>query len=514
MKLQKFIPLTKIEEQADGTLMVHALITAQQPDLEKEVCDYATTKALYEQRGAENLAKTSVPGMTPSCMPIREMHQLKAIGAARSIEYNDTAKSIHGLTHIVEPTAVLKFRSGVLIGFSQGGEYVKKWEDPDFPGCTRYTADPMEWSAVDAPCLPSALVDSMKGKTVTLVKAAGASVELPLVVPDSQSIRLDKIEHQVDRIAQLFKREFSDDERKKLADEGKAMPDGSFPIENEEDLKNAIQAYGRAKDKEAAKKHIISRAKALGLMRLIPEDWTKDSDKVAITRACATIALKKGMYEVGWLADIVEGLNWLCLQSEFERDLEDDGSKVPDGLREAWLELLAQFKAMAIEEADEMAAAGGKGAKAMKITTLAEMVKAAKSISEHLEKHMEMHKAHHEKLEGTLSKDHPLVKSSQAMVDHCEKCMKAAKDASEGDDGESEKDKEEKARKAAADAAAAADPIAKAVTAALAPLTAEIDELKKKIATTPAAAAPPHTGAGVVDKAITADAAYGELLAK
>ena len=128
MKLQKFAPLTKIEEQKDGTLLVHALITAQQPDLDKEVCDYATTKALYEQRGAENLAKTSIPGMVPSCcMPVREMHQLKAIGAGRTIEYNDTAKSIHATTHIVEPTAaVLKFRSGVLIGFSQGGEYVKK----------------------------------------------------------------------------------------------------------------------------------------------------------------------------------------------------------------------------------------------------------------------------------------------------------------------------------------------------------------------------------------------------
>ena len=154
MKFQKFAPLTKIEEQSDGTLLVHALITAQQPDLEKEVCDYATTSECYRTRAAENLQKTSIPGMTPSCMPVREMHQLKAIGAGRSVEYNDSAKTIHALTHIVEPTAVLKFRSGVLIGFSQGGDYVKKWADPDFPGCTRYTADPFECSAVDSPCLP------------------------------------------------------------------------------------------------------------------------------------------------------------------------------------------------------------------------------------------------------------------------------------------------------------------------------------------------------------------------
>jgi hypothetical protein len=36
-------------------------------------------------------------------------------------------------------------------------------------------------------------------------------------------------------------------ERRKLADQGKALPDGSFPIRNREDLKDAIQSHGRAK---------------------------------------------------------------------------------------------------------------------------------------------------------------------------------------------------------------------------------------------------------------------------
>ena len=69
-------------------------------------------------------------------------------------------------------------------------------------------------------------------------------------------------------------REVDTEERKKLADEGKAMPDGSFPIANVDDLKNAIQAIGRAKDPEAAKAHIKRRAKALGEEALIPEDWS------------------------------------------------------------------------------------------------------------------------------------------------------------------------------------------------------------------------------------------------
>lgn len=69
-------------------------------------------------------------------------------------------------------------------------------------------------------------------------------------------------------------RDVSTEERKKLADKGQAMPDGSFPIANEGDLKNAIQAIGRAKDPDAAKRHIKKRAKALGKEDLIPEEWS------------------------------------------------------------------------------------------------------------------------------------------------------------------------------------------------------------------------------------------------
>lgn len=66
-------------------------------------------------------------------------------------------------------------------------------------------------------------------------------------------------------------KEFSDEKRKELASKGFALPDGSFPIENIEDLKNAIQAYGRAADQKATAKHIAKRAKELGQEDLIPD---------------------------------------------------------------------------------------------------------------------------------------------------------------------------------------------------------------------------------------------------
>jgi hypothetical protein len=62
-------------------------------------------------------------------------------------------------------------------------------------------------------------------------------------------------------------------ERQKLAEEGKALPDGSFPIRNREDLQDAIQSYGRAKDKDEAKRWIKRRAKELNAEGALPDDW-------------------------------------------------------------------------------------------------------------------------------------------------------------------------------------------------------------------------------------------------
>jgi hypothetical protein len=71
----------------------------------------------------------------------------------------------------------------------------------------------------------------------------------------------------------LLARAFSEEQRKELAESGAAMKDGSFPISNISDLKNAIHAIGRAKNIPKAKKHIKKRAKALGATDMLPEGW-------------------------------------------------------------------------------------------------------------------------------------------------------------------------------------------------------------------------------------------------
>lgn len=68
-------------------------------------------------------------------------------------------------------------------------------------------------------------------------------------------------------------RTFSAEKREELADKGFALPDGSYPIENVDDLKNAIKAFGRSNpgDRSEVAHHIEKRAKALGKVDLIPD---------------------------------------------------------------------------------------------------------------------------------------------------------------------------------------------------------------------------------------------------
>lgn len=179
-KFLKFIPLDLekgLVEQPDGSLYVYGKVTGETPDCTNEVCDYATTKPLYAAKAAWQLKASSIPGMEPSLMPHRSMHSLEAIGKGVKLDFDDAKKTISMGFEVVDPVAIQKYKKGVFIGFSQGGEYVKKWADPVFKGCTRYTADPGEVSGVDSPCLTDALIESMKGKSVTLHKANG-SIEL------------------------------------------------------------------------------------------------------------------------------------------------------------------------------------------------------------------------------------------------------------------------------------------------------------------------------------------------
>ena len=141
---------------------------------------------------------------------------------------------------------------------------------------------------VNVPGFPIARAMVASGKVMALV-AAGASY---FAIMKSQHVatlvdraaKLNELSAASSDLMTRFETQFgyvSRDKRESLAKEGKAMKDGSFPIRNLEDLKNAIQAHGRAKDVAAAKKHIVKRARALGKYDLIPDEWKKPKSMAA-----------------------------------------------------------------------------------------------------------------------------------------------------------------------------------------------------------------------------------------
>jgi transcriptional regulator with XRE-family HTH domain len=69
-------------------------------------------------------------------------------------------------------------------------------------------------------------------------------------------------------------KDYSPEQRDQMAKDGEAMPDGSFPIADCADLKNAIQAVGRASDPAKVRAHIKKRAKALDCDTELPDDWS------------------------------------------------------------------------------------------------------------------------------------------------------------------------------------------------------------------------------------------------
>ena len=73
-----------------------------------------------------------------------------------------------------------------------------------------------------------------------------------------------------------LKRNFTPDERSKLAASGVAMSDGSFPIETTNDLHNAVKLAGHASNPEKARAHIKARAKTLGASDALPAAWKRE----------------------------------------------------------------------------------------------------------------------------------------------------------------------------------------------------------------------------------------------
>jgi hypothetical protein len=243
-----YAAIIKADENEDGTMTVYGKATDDSIDSDNQICD-----ATWLDR--------AMPEWMKSGGNIREQHSNIAAGVATELESKSDGHYISAL--VVDPVSVKKVKAGVLKGFSIGIKAPRVVRDQKAANGRIIDGQIIEVSLVDRPANPNAkliMAKSVEGEpTLTQVEEFHEySAPLP---------------------TDLFKREVSDTERERLADRGAAMPDGSYPIANVEDLKNAIQAFGRAKNPAKVKQHIIRRARALGATNLLPEKWTESMKK-------------------------------------------------------------------------------------------------------------------------------------------------------------------------------------------------------------------------------------------
>jgi len=309
-----------------GYLNVKGLATDDTLDLDEQICD-------------PQWLKTAMPKWF-EIGNIREQHDgSKAVGKATSMTSQGTGFAIGA--KIVDPVAAMKVEEGIYTGFSIGikGAYVDM-NDPRAPRGVIKGGQIVEVSVVDRPANPSASFELAKTVGDVMTKSVemqdnseevnnapdlatgefylpcsgcngtgevhtgadegasthpceacggtgkGSSMDSEdIQTPTATSNEALAAEEENDPLkstdAEVEKREFTEAEREAASESGAAMPDGSFPIKTVKDLKNAIQAFGRAKDPAKAKAHIKARAKALGKEDLIPDNWKgADADLV------------------------------------------------------------------------------------------------------------------------------------------------------------------------------------------------------------------------------------------
>lgn len=376
--LHIFVPLVKVDV---AKREVWGVVTAEVPDKENEVCDYDTTVPYYKALVDEMSKATD--GI--NIFPLREMHGLSAAGKGISIEFREGTKEVYMGFKVVDDAAWKKVEECVYTGFSQGGRYIKKWQDGAY---VKYTAKPSEVSLVDLPCLTRAHFDYVKADGTVEKRAFKKEAEIPTEVG-----ALPTIPTTVGTVSDV-------DLTLVTAKEIVTIPS--------EEEKVAIQAG------KVAKKTKFLSDNTSRVNKVLEEVLTD----VINNRAFGELG--KGMYSVACFAEIIEELRYLWLSLEYEREVEGDESPATDDLKDIFSNLLEAFLSYAEEQISELSAhaAAFEGGLAM----AAESADLEKRAGVPMTSHFKKAASHHEHIAATHVK---MTKAHEGAANHHEQMGKA-----------------------------------------------------------------------------------------
>lgn len=316
-----FARITKVDE---AKREVWGRAVQEVPDLSGEIFDYVSSKPNFEAWSKKFSDATD----GKSLGNIRAMHGNTAAGKVIAMNFDDGAKAIDIGTKIVDDGEWAKVMEGVYTGFSIGGKYVgeKITEKIDGKDVRRYTADPIEISVVDAPCIPTC-------KYFDIVKADGATVQKLFkgAEPEPKAAAVDDAKATDSVPAKAADAEIivevtgTDDEVVAL---GAAMKAGGFTLADTVALVNDAAAAKAAPKVEPA-----------------------------ATKVADAVGVHKGMWNVGRFAELLESLAGVTMSAQYDLESEGDASPLPAALRGWMADGVKLFVAMADEESAEMVAA-------------------------------------------------------------------------------------------------------------------------------------------------------------
>ena len=466
--MQIFARLSKVNE-ADRT--VEGIIASEAVDRSGEVFDYEKSVPHFKN-WSESIAKATDGKNLGN---VRAMHGKVAAGVTKALNFDDAAKQITVKAEIVDENEWEKVRKGVYTGFSIGGKYGSKWEDPVLKA-QRYEAIPSEYSLVDLPCNPDAQFTVVKSdgseelrKFETTTDADSLAKWVEGLSADEAATLLAKIARRKDVDPKVGEDKYGDVE---YADE----KNKKYPLDSAKHIRAAWSYIhmpknsGKysAEDAGTIKRKIVAAWKAK-----IDSKGPPDAEKFA--GMAATLAkvegaaefgnlahaalglepMEKGLWAVAQFAQLLEQLACLADGTDWEEEAEGDDSTLPALLRAALKPVAAAFLAMAQEETSE--ALHGQ----MDDTAALAMAAAAGDLAKVGRKHTKAQRAHREAIAEHLAK----------AKEHLD-AMAADDPANDPDDDED--DDAEKLAKAAGD---------------LAKVTAERDDLQKQLDEINAAAA-------------------------
>lgn len=170
--LSIFVPINKIDEEQR---LVYGQVAAEVVDNSGEVFDYEASKP-YFQKWSENAHITSGGKSKGN---LRVMHTSKVAGVVTDLGFDDENRVIEACAKVIDDNEWNMVKAGAYTGFSMGGRYVNRAEKSDANGkvVKTYTADPVEISLVDKPCIPTAVFSVVKADGVTEERHFAESVQ-------------------------------------------------------------------------------------------------------------------------------------------------------------------------------------------------------------------------------------------------------------------------------------------------------------------------------------------------